>query len=143
MASNGIPTTYDAKKGSWVKINGKQIPFPQYGVKQEIYTTVSTSRNAKNQVVGQRVGRDQYKLDNVVFPVLSASDWSEVLTLGKNYYVTVRFFAMDKNKWATTKMYVGDRSAEVLRIDPSTGKVLLWKDCQMNLIDVGKSITYE
>lgn len=140
--AQGIPTTYTAKKGSWVRINGHEIPFPQYGVKQQLFTTVSTSRNAKNVVVGQRVGRDQYKLDSVVFPVLSAEDWSALLTLGKDYYVTVRFWAMDKNKWATTKMYVGDREAEVMRIDPETGRVLMWKNCAMNLIDVGSSITY-
>ena len=137
-----LPTTYTAKVGSWVRINGTQIPFPMFGVKQQLFTTVSTSRNAKNVVVGQRVGRDQYKLDSVVFPMLSAEQWAQVLTLGADYYVTVRFWAMDKNKWATTKMYVGDREAEVMTIDPDTGRVLMWKNCQMNLIDVGSSITY-
>ena len=135
--------SYDAPRGSWVEIGGKKIPFPKYGVSEGLYTTLNSARNSNNVLKGQRVGRDQYKLDNVVFPVLSASDWAWLLTQTKNYYVTVRFFAMDKNCFATTKMYVGDRSAEVLKIDPTTGAVTYWQNCQMNLIDVGSTITYE
>lgn len=139
----GIPKTHVAPRGSWVKIGGKKIPFPAYGTSQGLYTTLKSARNAKNVLTGQKVGRDQYKIDNVVFPVLSASDWAWLLSLGDDYYVTVRFFAMDKNCFATTRMYVGDRTAEVLRLDENTGAVLLWKNCQMNLIDVGSTITYE
>ena len=95
-----------------IYVNGKPFPSPKRGLNFITSTIVTSSRNANGEVVGQKVGRDQNKLDSLVWPVLDAETWSEMLQEFNNFYVTVKFPDMVANKWKTLKMYPSDRSAE-------------------------------
>lgn len=50
---------------SYLAINGYELPPPKRGVHPIVTTVVDAGRNANGAVVGQRVGRDQYKIDGL------------------------------------------------------------------------------
>lgn len=56
---------------SFLNVNGYDFPCPRRGFSWTISTTVNAGRNANNAVIGQRVGRDLYKLDNMEWVGLS------------------------------------------------------------------------
>ena len=76
---------------SYLAINGYELPPPKRGVKPTIATIVDSARNANGTVVGQRVGRDQYKIDTLEFPWLSAAEWSRILSILNQFFVYVTF----------------------------------------------------
>ena len=84
-----------------------------------------------------KVGRDQYKLDGLEWPWLTAAQWSTILRLLKNFFVYVTFYDPVTNGQKTLKMYPGDRSAEPYWID-GNGKPTYYRNCKFNLIDVGE-----
>lgn len=122
---------------SYIAINGVELPPPKRGVTPIVTTVVDSGRNANGTVVGQRVGRDQYKLDGLEWPWLTAAQWSTILKLLKNFFVYVTFYDPVSNSQKTLKMYPGDRSAEPYWIDKN-GKPTHYRNCKVNLIDVGE-----
>ena len=125
---------------AFITINGVEIPAPAYGLGFIVTTTVDSARNSNNVVVGQKVGRDQQKINNVVWLHLDAVTWSTILKLLENFYVTVKYPDMVNNTWTTRKMYVGDRTAEVYKTDPVTKLPTEYINCKANLIDVGEDL---
>lgn len=119
-------------------VNGKTLPMTKVDSgKQTVATLVSDSRNALGVFIGQKIGRDQAKVEYVA-PVLNAEEWSEILQLFEESFVNdVTYFDMVTNKKKTRKMYVNDRTATPLAIDKE-GNVTAWKDCALNLIDTGE-----
>lgn len=101
-----------------------------------VTTAVNSARNANNKFVGQKVGRDNYKIDNLEWAYLDASTWSSMLKEFKNFFVTVQFWDMVENDWITLKMYPGDRTADVFKID-SQGRPTHYINCKVNIIDTG------
>lgn len=101
-----------------------------------VTTMVSSSRNALGEVVGQKIGRDQNKLDSLVWPVLDAQTWSDMLKEFNSFFVVVKFPDMVTNEWRTLKMYPGDRTAEPYEVDDS-GFPTKYINCKVNLIDCG------
>lgn len=122
---------------SYIAINGVELPPPKRGITPIVTTVVDSGRNANGTVVGQRVGRDQYKLDGLEWPWLTATQWSTILKLLKNFFVYVTFYDPVSNSQKTLKMYPGDRSAEPYWIDKN-GKPTHYRNCKVNLIDVGE-----
>lgn len=122
---------------SYLAINGVELPPPKRGVTPIVTTVVDSGRNANGTVVGQRVGRDQYKLDNLEWPWLTAAQWANILYLLKGFFVYVTFVDPVSNSKKTLKMYPGDRSAEPYWLDNS-GKPTHYRNCKVNLIDVGE-----
>ena len=112
------------------------IPFPKRGVKPLVTTVVNSGRNANGVVVGQKIGRDQYKLDQLEWAWLTAEQWSKLLSLLKDFFVTVTFWDPVTNGRKSLRMYCGDRSAEPYWVN-SAGKPTHYKDCKVNLIDTG------
>ena len=103
---------------------------------QTIATMVNAGRNANAVVVGQKLGRDQSKIE-LKWNYLTASEWSEILTLFENNWAgNVTYFDMQKNKKITRKMYVGDRKARPFKL--ADGNPSAWLECSLNLIDTGK-----
>lgn len=125
-----------AHTGSYFKINGQEVPYPKRGIKPTVITVVDSARNADGVVVGQKIGRDQYKLDAVEWPYLSAEEWSRILTLCSNFWVNVTFFDMVTNIEKTMPAYVGDRTAEPFWVD-ETGRPTHYIKCKVNFIDTG------
>lgn len=122
---------------SYIAINGQALPPPARGVKPVVTTIVDAGRNANGAVVGQKVGRDQYKLDALVWPSLSAEEWSRILQLLQDFYVHVTFIDPVSNQKKTIRMYPGDRTAEPYRVDEN-GNPTMYINCSVNLIDVGE-----
>ena len=99
-----------------IYINGHEYPNYDRGPGLTIATNVNQGKNALGEFVGQRVGRDQDKIDEFV--------------------VTVKFPDMKNNCWKTERMYPGNRTAKIDEIGPD-GLPTMYKDCKVNLIDCG------
>ena len=123
---------------SFIKINGHPYPCPRRGLNLMVATIVNSARNANAVVVGQKVGRDQQKLNNLEWAYLTAEEWSSILKEFGNFYVTVSYPDMVNNTWTSRKMYPGDRTAEPFHLDPVTQLPLDYINCKVNLIDVGE-----
>ena len=124
----------------FIKINGNPYPTPRRGLNMMVATIVNSGRNADGEVVGQKVGRDQEKLDSLQWAYLTAAQWSALLQEFKNFYVTVTYPDMVTGTWTTRKMYPGDRTATPFHLDPLTGLPLDYLDCKVNLIDCGSPL---
>jgi hypothetical protein len=122
---------------SYIKINGYELPPPKRGVHPIVTTVVDAGRNANGSVVGQRVGRDQYKIDGLEWPWLSAKEWGRILTILSQFFVYVTFIDPVSNSEKTIKMYCGDRTAEPYWVDDN-GRPTFYRNCKVNLIDVGE-----
>ena len=123
---------------AFIKINGLVCPYPKRGLELMTATIVDAARNANGTTVGQRVGRDQYKINSLIWPALSAAQWSAILQQFKNFYVTVTFPDRVNNTWKTLRMYPGDRTAEPYWLDENTGLPTLYINCKVNIIDCGE-----
>ena len=123
---------------SFLNVNGYDFPCPRDGFSYTISTTVNEGRNANNAVVGQRVGRDLYKLDNMEWAGLSPETWQMMLKAVEPFFVPVTFEDYRTGNPITITMYPGDRTATPLFVDPKTHKVLKYRSCQFNLIDAGR-----
>jgi len=122
---------------SYLAINGYELPPPKRGVKPIVTTVVDAGRNANGAVVGQRVGRDQYKIDGLEWAWLTADQWSKILSILNQFFVYVTFIDPVSNSKKTIKMYCGDRSAEPYWVD-ADGNPTHYRNCKFNLIDVGE-----
>lgn len=117
-------------------INGEPLPFPKRGVTPTVTTVVDSGRNVNGVVVGQRIGRDQYKMDSIEFPHLTASEWSRVLRLVSGFRFNFTFLDPVTNSWKTIRAYCGDRTAEPYWW--VNGKVTDYINCKVNIIDTGE-----
>ncbi|MDR2044912.1 MAG: hypothetical protein LBQ15_11240 [Clostridium sp.] len=122
---------------AYLAINGYELPPPKRGVQPIVTTIVDAGRNANGAVVGQRVGRDQYKIDGLEWPWLTAQQWSQILSALSGFFVFVTFHDPVGNSQKTVKMYCGDRSAEPYWTNDS-GKPTHYRNCKVNLIDTGE-----
>lgn len=122
---------------SYIRINGVDLPYPKRGVHPIVTTIVNAGRNANGVVVGQRIGRDQYKLDGLEWPWLSAAEWETILRLISGFYFNVTFPDPVTGNPITLKMYCGDRTAEPYWVD-SNGNPTYYRNCKVNLIDTGE-----
>ena len=64
---------------SFLVVNGVEFPCPRVGFSYIISTTVNAGRNANNAVIGQKIGRDLYKLNNLEWAMLDAETWKNML----------------------------------------------------------------
>lgn len=122
---------------AYLAINGQEMPTPKRGLEPIVTTIVDAGRNANGAVVGQRIGRDMYKLNNLEWPWLTAEEWSRILSILSDFFVMVTFPDPVTNRLITLKMYCGDRTAEPYYLDDS-GMPTHYKDCKVNLIDTGE-----
>ena len=122
---------------SYLKINGYDCPYLKRGVSPIVTTIVDAGRNANGTVIGQRIGRDQYKLNNLEWSWLTAAEWEQILRLLNNFFVYVTFPDPVTNSPITLKMYPGDREAEPYWVDEN-GNPTHYRNCRVNLIDVGE-----
>ncbi len=122
---------------SFIMVNGKSFPSPDRGLNFEVATMVNGGKNASGEFVGQKVGRDQYKINNLQWFLLDAATWSSILKEFNRFTVTVKFPDMVNNKWTTLLMYPGNRTAEPLELSEATGLPVSYKNCKVNIIDCG------
>lgn len=122
---------------AYIVVNGYEFPPPKRGVKPTVTTVVDAGRNANGSVVGQRVGRDQYKIDGLEWSWLTAEQWGQILSVLSHFFVYVTFPDPVTNAPKTVKMYCGDRTAEPYWVDEN-GKPTHYRNCKVNLIDCGE-----
>ena len=122
---------------AYLEINGYELPPSNRGVSVVVTTVVDAGRDANGAVVGQRVGRDQYKIDGLEWSWLTAEQWEQILKILSKFYVYVTFNDPVTNGRKTIKMYCGDRTGEPYWVD-GDGKPTHYRDCKVNLIDCGE-----
>lgn len=122
---------------SFLNVNGYDFPCPGVGFTYTITTTVNAGRNANNAVIGQRVGRDLYKFDNLQWVGLMPETWRMMLAAVEPFYVPVTFEDFRTGKPITIIMYPGDRTAKPLFADKKSHLVTKYENCKFNLIDAG------
>lgn len=122
---------------AYIAINGYELPPCKRGVGVIVTTIVDSGRNANGAVVGQRIGRDQYKIDGLEWSWLSAAQWQGILSAMSGFFFNVTFNDPVSNSLKTVKMYCGDRRGEPYFVDGS-GKPLYYTNCKVNLIDTGE-----
>lgn len=117
-------------------VNGCHFPTPVRGFEIIVSTTVNAGRNANNAVVGQRVGRDLFKLNNLEWKGLKADTWRAMLNAISPYFVPVIFEHPLTGSRTTVTMYPGDRTGKPLFLD-SNGFFRVMESGKFNLIDCG------
>lgn len=123
---------------SFLNVNGYDFPCPAAGFKYTITTTVNAGRNANNEVIGQRIGRDLIKLDSMSWKMLDPKTWRMMLKAVEPFYIPVTFEDYRTGKPTTIIMYPGDRTATPLFADEKTHLVTRYEECSFNLIDTGR-----
>lgn len=124
---------------AFLTVNGVEFPVPKIGFQYVISTTVDNARNTNNEVIGQRVGRDLFKLDQMEWSSLPAEIWQRMLAAVEDFFVPVTFEDYRTGEATTIIMYPGDRTAVPMFVDPVTHKVTKYESCKFNLIDAGRS----
>ena len=122
---------------AYLAINGYELPPCKRGVTIVVSTVVDSGRDANGAVVGQRVGRDQYKIDNLEWAWLTAEEWKKILSILDNCYVRVTFNDPVTNGRKTVRMYCGNRTAEPYWVT-ADGSPTHYRNCKVNLIDTGE-----
>ena len=122
----------------FIRINGKAFPMPGRHPTLMVATMVNSARNTEGTVVGQKIGRDKYKVDNLFWPHLTAEEWSGILKEFQDFYVIAQIPDMVNNDWIKLKMYPGDRTAQPWKVDEATGLPTEYINCKVNIIDVGE-----
>ena len=123
---------------SFLKINGYDVPYPSSdsGL-QTIATVVDGGRMADGVFRGQKIGRDQSKVE-LTWRVLTPEQWGRILSIfNNNFVVSVYYLDAVSNGFVTRNMYVGDRSARPFMWNAATNRPKYYLDCKANLIDTG------
>lgn len=123
---------------SFLNVNGYDYPCPAYGFQYTIATVVNNGRNVNGAVIGQRVGRDLYKLDQLRWVGLEPSVRRMILKSLAPFYVPVTFEDYVSGGTITIIMYPGDRTGKPLFADRLTHMITHDESLAFNLIDCGK-----
>lgn len=121
-----------------IKIAGIPIINPSYeSMKQTVATMVNSGRNADAQFIGQKIGRDQVKIE-LDWDYLTGEEWAAILSIfERNFVNEVEYFDMVKQRIVRREMYVGDRSGRPFNPDQQMNP-RAWVQCKANLIDTGR-----
>ena len=122
---------------AFLNVNGYDFPPPIRGFTYTISTTVNAGRNANNAVIGQRIGRDLYKLDSLSWKCIDSATRRMMLKALEPFYVPVTFEDYRTGKPITITMYPGDRKGAPYWVDTLTHIVLMDETVSFNLIDAG------
>ena len=117
-------------------VNGVPFPTPKRGFKITVLTNVDSGVNASGAVVGQVIGRNQYKLDSMQWEGLDAAVWERMLKALEPFFIPVTFEDPQTRERRTITMYPGSRSGEPYWLDKDK-KIKQYRNCQLNLVDCG------
>jgi hypothetical protein len=115
-------------------VNGVQFPCPVRDYEIVRSQLVDSGRNANGAVVGQKVGRKLWKINNLHWRGLSAETWAAMQAALEPFFVDVTFTG-DDNVRHTVKMYPGDTTAKPYYLNGILYDV--YEYCKFNLIDCG------
>lgn len=123
-----------ARASDFLIVNGVKFPCPAPGMEIVDSQTVNAGRNANNAVVGQKVGRKLWKIQNLQWHGLDAQTWAEMKAALEPFFVPVTFTG-DDNVRRTLYMYPSDTTGRPLSLNG-----IFYKNhetCKFNLIDCG------
>lgn len=120
----------------FIWINGKQLPAPDNEVKIQRQQLVDSGRNAKGQVVAQVINRRLLKVDSLQWSYLTSSQWHSILTEIEKFEGTVKIWDARTQRFLTFQIYWGDAEEQPFEVD-SSGKILSYRNCKCNVIDMG------
>lgn len=123
----------------FIKFNGKPLPNPKYLMEIQRQQLVKNARNSNGTVIASKINRRQIKLI-ITFPHLTAVEWAEVLDMIEGFYGDVSFYDPKYRKIVTRKMYWGDSSEKIFKLDSSGMLVTEYIECSCNLIDMGGNV---
>ena len=119
-----------------ITVNGKEFPCPVGGMEHIITDAVNNGRNANGEVIGERVGRTQEKLNNLEWKMIDAHTAHKILEAFSNFFVFVQYFSILRWQWVTIKMYPGDRTVKPY-YNYVDGEPTLIESLKVNIIDCG------
>lgn len=120
---------------AFLNVNGYDFPCPRYGFQYIISTIVDSGRNVNGAVVGQKIGRDLFKLNNMQWVGLMPETRRMMLKALEPFYVSVTFEDYRTGQPITITMYPGDRTGKPLFADKLTHMVTQDEVLSFNLID--------
>lgn len=115
-------------------INNVRMPIPAPGMTIDSAIGVDAGRNANNQVVGQVVGRRQWKINNLVWRGLNEEQVKMIMDALEPFYVPVTFRDVT-GEIHTVTMYPGDTSGKPLSLKNMCYTKM--EEFKVNLIDTG------
>lgn len=134
------PTIFVQSGNGW-----EVLPIPKTGSSFIVTSFVTEGRNAQGMVVGEQIGRDQVKLNALIYPALYAHEWERLLSLlkvGQKTYF--KYYDLSAGKEIIRALYPGDRTATIYSYAPyilsgeSCCRPQVLSDCSVNLIDRGE-----
>ncbi len=120
----------------FIKWNGHYLPFPKYQTEVERQQLVEEARNAKGVIVASKINRRQIKI-KLTWPHLTAREWGEILDYIEDFIGDVSFYDPYQNRVVTRKMYWGNSSETIFKLEPDKTTVAEYINCTCNLIDCG------
>ena len=121
----------------FIKINGITLPYPARGLQIQRQQFVDSARNGLGQVVAQKVNRRIDKLNQLEWKHLTASEWRAIQKEIEKFEGTLEYWDNLSGSFITRKVYWGDETADIWKINPATGEVLEYANCKCSLIDMG------
>lgn len=125
-------------KTPFLQLNGTTVPTPARGLEFVLSTAVNSGRNAENKVIGEKVGRDTLKYNNLTWKWLKASDWHKICSILDSFFVYAKLWHPTLGKFVTIQIYPGDRSAQPYYLNDDA-EPTYYTDCKVNLIDTNNS----
>lgn len=119
-----------------LKINGIEVKPPKRGYSIQVVQYVDSGRNANGAVVGQIIGRECYKINNLEWNGISGEEGADILSTIDNFRANVTFIDPKTNNTKTVTMYRGDIDTKPLFVNDD-GTVSVYEYIKFNLIDCG------
>lgn len=120
----------------FIWINGKQLPAPDNEMKILRQQLVDSGRNAKGQVVAQKINRRLLKCEPLQWGYLTAAEWGNILKEIEKFEGTVKFWDARTGGFLETTIYWGDAEEQPFEVATS-GEILSYRNCKCNVIDMG------
>lgn len=120
----------------FIWINGVQLPAPDKGLKIQRQQLVDSGRNAKGQVVAQKINRRLLKVDSLQWSYLTATQWGAILQQIEKFEGTVKVWDARTGGFLDFKVYWGNAEEEPFEVDDD-GRILSYINCKCNIVDMG------
>lgn len=132
----GMVTLYSLSGGTTLELPNPHINSD--GGKHKTATFVNQGRNTAGQIVAQKIGRDQVKL-NLSWSWLPKDEWEAICQFfDQNFFFNARYYDRVRGDFITREFYVGDRDDTPLNVDADGVPTFGYKNCVANIIDTGK-----
>lgn len=133
-------TEYDGQGNPHNTVNN-----PSIGYTEQSEQLVKSTRNARGQVVSQKINRRLNKFDSLSWPYLSRYSINWLKKQIAKFECSLSYWDDEANAWVTRRYYWGDFEAtpcewETVRIEGTSQyfkRPIWYKDVKCNLIDMG------